>query len=102
MKAVRTGSSPESGSSHRMIWGSSTRARARPARLRIPPEISPGSFSSAPSRPTMSTRSMTMRRISDSFLRVCSRSGKAMLSKRDIEPNSAPSWNIRPKSFRVS
>ena len=50
----------------------------------------------------MSTRSMTMRRISDSFLRVCSRSGKAMLSKSDIDPNSAPSWNIRPKSLRVS
>lgn len=50
----------------------------------------------------MSIRSMTMRRISDSFLRVCSRKGKAMLSKSDIEPKRAPSWNMRPKSLRVS
>lgn len=50
----------------------------------------------------MSIRSMTIRRISDSFLRVCSRSGKAMLSNSDIEPKSAPSWNMRPKSLRVS
>ncbi len=47
-------------------------------------------------------RSMTMRRISDSRLRVCSRSGKAMLSKRVMEPKRAPSWNMRPKSLRVS
>ncbi len=39
---VRTGSRPESGSSKSTISGSSTRARARPARLRMPPEISPG------------------------------------------------------------
>ena len=40
--AVRTGSRPESGSSKSTISGSSTSARARPARLRMPPEISPG------------------------------------------------------------
>lgn len=99
---VRTGSRPESGSSQRMICGSRTSARASPARLCIPPEISPGSFRSAPARPTTSMRSMTIRRISDSFLRVCSRSGKAMLSKRLIEPKSAPSWKSSPKSLRAS
>lgn len=100
--ATRTGSRPESGSSNRMISGSRTNARARPARLRIPPEISPGSFSSEPIRPTMSIFSSTIRRIWLSDLRVCSRSGKAMLSYRLIDPNSAPSWNSTPNSFRTS
>lgn len=85
-----------------MICGSSTSARASPARLRMPPLISPGSLPSAPSRPTTSIRSMTMRRISDSFFRVCSRSGKAMLSNNDMEPNRAPSWNMSPNILRVS
>ena len=77
-------------------------ARARPARLRIPPEISPGSFFSAPCRPTIIIFSMTMSAISFSDFLVCSRSGKAMLSNRFIEPNSAPSWNSTPNSLRVS
>ena len=78
--AVRTGSRPESGSSKSRISGSSTSARASPARLRIPPEISPGSFFSAPTRPTISIFSITMERMSDSDFLVCSRSGKATLS----------------------
>ena len=80
MYVVRTGSRPESGSSTRMISGSSTSARARPARLRIPPEISPGSFFCAPWRPTISIFSLTMSEISFSLFLVCSRSGKATLS----------------------
>ena len=58
--AVRTGSRPESGSSQRMICGSSTRERASPARLRIPPEISPGNLVSSPVRPTRSSFSITI------------------------------------------
>jgi hypothetical protein len=85
-----------------MISGSSTSARASPARFFIPPEISPGSLSSAPESPTSSSFSMTMSRISFSPLRVCSRSGKAMLSCRFIDPNSAPSWKSTPKSLRIS
>src|SRR5882757_8181085 len=85
-----------------MISGSSTNARARPARLRMPPEISPGSLLSVPSRPTMSIFSRTMLLISRSPFFVCSRSGKAMLSKRFIEPNSAPSWKSTPNSLRIS
>ena len=50
----------------------------------------------------MSIFSRTMRLISDSLFFVCSRSGKAMLSKRFIEPNRAPSWNSTPNSFRIS
>ncbi|COX38275.1 Protein of uncharacterised function (DUF1602) [Mycobacterium tuberculosis] len=63
-----------------MICGSRTRARARPARLRIPPEISPGNFFSSPPRPTRASFSMTMSRISLSFFLVCSRRGNAVLS----------------------
>ena len=51
------------GLSQRMICGSSTKARARPARLRMPPEISLGNLSSSPARPTISSFSMTMLRI---------------------------------------
>ncbi len=43
----------------------------------------------------------TISRISASVFLVCSRSGKAMLSYRFSEPNSAPSWNITPNSLRT-
>ncbi len=99
--AVRTGSSPESGSSNMTISGSRTSARARPARFFIPPEISPGSFFSAPCRPTRPSFSSTICLISRSGLRVCSRSGNATLSKTFIEPNSAPSWNRTPNLRRT-
>ena len=78
--AVRTGSSPESGSSNSTISGSSTSALASPARLRMPPEICAGSFCPSPDSPTISIFSPTSCRIWVSDLRVCSRSGKAMLS----------------------
>ena len=100
--AVRTGSSPESGSSNSSTSGFSTSARARPARLRMPPEISPGSFFSAPASPTISILSSTMSLISRSDFLVCSRSGNAMLSNRFCEPNNAPSWNSTPNSLRTS
>src|SRR5213595_956003 len=69
---------------NKMISGSSTSARDSPARLRIPPEISPGSFFSAPASPVISSFSSTIRLISDSDFLVCSRSGKATLSYRFI------------------
>ncbi len=101
-EAVRTGSRPESGSSQRMIRGSSTSERASPARFFIPPEISPGNLLSSPTRPTISSFSMTILRMSLSDFLVCSRSGKAVLSKMFIEPNSAPSWNMTPNNVRIS
>lgn len=70
--------------------------------LRMPPEISPGSLRSAPARPVSSGFSCTIRRISVSDLRVCSRGGNAMLSNKVMEPNSAPSWNSTPNSLRTS
>src|SRR6202012_4103982 len=71
-------------------------------RWATPRKISRGNFSPPPPRPTTSSFSMTTSRISLSFFLVCSRSGKAVLSKMFIEPNSAPSWNITPNSVRIS
>ena len=45
---------------------------------------------------------MTMALISCSFFFVCSRRGKATLSNRFWEPNSAPSWNSTPNILRIS
>src|SRR5438309_4060846 len=100
--AVRTGSRPESGSSKSRILGSITSALANPARLRIPPESSPGIFFSEPARPTSFKRSMTTSRISFSPFLVCWRSGKATLSKRLMEEKRAPSWKSIPMFRRSS
>src|SRR4051795_8776412 len=100
--AVRTGSRPESGSSKSTMSGSSTRARAKPARLRMPPESSLGILSTAPARPTSRRRRFTISPISSSLLSVCWRSGKAVLSNTFIEPNRAPSWNSTPNFLRIS
>ena len=45
---------------------------------------------------------MTSLEMSDSLFLVCSRNGKATLSKSVMEPNMAPSWNSTPKSLRTS
>src|SRR4051812_16323851 len=100
--AVRTGSRPESGSSKSTIRGSSTSARAKPARLRMPPDSSLGILSPAPPSPTSLRRRFTMSAISSSPLSVCWRSGNATLSQRFIEPNRAPSWNSTPNFLRIS
>ena len=68
----------------------------------MPPEISPGSFFSAPDRPVSSIFSRTMSLICFSDFLVCSRNGNAMLSNRFCEPNSAPSWDSTPNSLRTS
>ena len=99
---MRTGSSPESGSSNITIAGSSTRARANPARLRMPPESSFGIFCVASASPTSRRRRLQISEISSSDLSVCWRSGKAVLSNTFIEPNRAPSWNRRPNFLRIS
>src|SRR3954447_14386669 len=100
--AVRTGSRPESGSSKSTMSGSSTSARAKPARLRMPPESSLGILSPESCRPTSVRRRLTMSRISSSPLSVCWRRGKATLSSRFIEPKSAPSWKRTPNFLRIS
>src|SRR3954447_12230294 len=98
---TRTGSRPESGSSNSTISGSMTRARARPARLRIPPDTSPGNFFRWSSMPTISSLLRVISRISFSVLLVCSRRGNAVLSYMVSEPNSAPSWNRTPNFLRT-
>src|ERR671925_237575 len=100
--AVRTGSRPESGSSNSTMSGSSTSARANPARLRMPPDSSLGILSREPSRPTSRRRRLTISSTSSSLLSVCWRSGNATLSYRFIEPNRAPSWNSTPNFLRIS
>ena len=42
MRRARMGSSPVVGSSKKIMWGSAAMARARPARLRIPPDRAAG------------------------------------------------------------
>src|SRR3954468_24798104 len=101
-RAVRTGSRPESGSSKRTMSGSSTSARAKPARLRMPPDSSLGILSPALARPTSRRRRLTISPISSSPLSVCWRRGNAVLSERFIEPQSAPSWNRTPNFLRIS
>jgi hypothetical protein len=71
---------PESGSSKSTISGSVTIAQASPARFFMPPDTSPGSFLRWSIKPTSSAFLWTSSRIAGSFLQVCSRSGKAMLS----------------------
>src|SRR5438309_307959 len=100
--AVRTGSSPESGSSKITMSGSMTSARAKPARLRIPPESCEGASSIASPRPTSLSRCTTRSEIIASVKSVCWRSGNATLSYTDIDPNSAPSWNSTPILRRSS
>ena len=90
------GSRPEKGSSQSSSRGFSTRARARAARLVMPPESWPGSSSSTPARSTASKMRCTSARISASPSFVCSRSGSATLSKTETEFSSAPPWNIMP------
>src|SRR5271166_2249168 len=94
--AVRTGSNPESGSSKITMSGSITRARAKPARLRIPPDSWEGAASIASASPTSLSRSVTRSAILASEKSVCWRSGKATLSYTVIDPNRAPSWKSTP------
>ena len=58
---VATGSRPVVGSSYNRICGSRMSARARPTRLRMPPESSAGNFFSmlrSPSEPSRSTHQL--------------------------------------------
>src|ERR1043165_1663498 len=67
--AVRTGSRPESGSSKSTMSGSSTSARAKPARLRMPPESSFGILYDEPSKPAAPRGARGLRRAPGSLVR---------------------------------
>ena len=76
------GSRPALGSSTSRMDGSSAMARARPARLRIPPDRSAGILSNSRSSPTSASLALTRRRIS------CSgRSRVTPQRKRDVVAN---------------
>lgn len=66
----------------------------------MPPESSRGYRSAAPLKPTVCSFSSTTRRISDSGSAVCSRSGRATLSKQVRSVNSAPFWSSTPMPRR--
>ena len=97
------GSRPAVGSSRNSSWGSRASARARPARLRMPPDSSAGFRSPAPGRrPTSaifrSANSCTTRRGS----LVCSYIGAATFSRTVRFENSAPCWNSTPQQLSIS
>jgi hypothetical protein len=80
--------------------GSSAMARASAMRRAMPPETSEIRNPAAPRRPTALSFMSTMSRISASGRSVCSRSGKATLSKTVRSVKSAPNWNSMPRRRR--
>jgi hypothetical protein len=84
------GSKPAKGSSYITNSGSKAIARAKATRRAMPPDISLGSKSRAPRKPTASSFINTMSRTMDSGSVVCSRRGKATLSNTLMSVNNAP------------
>ena len=96
------GSSPADGSSRNSSGGSSAIARAMPARLAMPPEISAGispAASASPTRPSL-TRATASRPSGGRSVNISS--GSMTFSSSVMEPNSAPDWNITPMSRRIA
>src|SRR5690606_26048069 len=89
---VVTGSSPVVGSSYSTYFGRVAIARARPIRLRCPPDSCAGSRSSKPVISTSCSDSCTRSTMSGSGIRI-RRSPMATLSNTVIESNSAANWN---------
>lgn len=75
-----TGSRPEVGSSYNTILGWEVRARARPTRFFIPPEILLGKVSFAGTKSSHFNFSMTIRSSSSPEAILCSRKGRATFS----------------------
>ena len=101
--AAPIGSRPAVGSSRNSRSGSSASARARPARLRIPPDSSFGNF--GPARPGSPTIAILYPAISSikAWSRVKnSRIGASMFSATVSDENSAPPWNSTPQRRRRS
>src|SRR5215469_12623374 len=91
------GSSPAVGSSRNTSLGSSASARARPARLRMPPDSAAGIFAAVSGgKPTSAILSAAISCISAGERSSCSRNGTMMFSATVNELNSAPSWNSTP------
>ena len=95
--AAPIGSSPAVGSSRKTISGSRARARARPARLRMPPESSDGYFEQAKAgNPTMPIFTPVISSINSLGRSVYSFIGTWMFCPTVSELNRAPSWNSTP------
>ena len=95
------GSRPELGSSQNRYLGLSAIARAMATRFCIPPEISPGNFSSAPPRFTRSRHSLARWIRSRRFIDENMSSGNITFSSTVIESKRAALWNIIPISRRI-
>jgi hypothetical protein len=102
MVLAMRGSSPVVGSSNRMISGSITSARAKPARFFMPPLNSAGNLWPMPERPTCASFSSTRLTTSASGIRSFSRSGNATFSKTVKESNKAAPWNNMANRLRTS
>ena len=96
------GSRPADGSSKNKMSGSSASARARPARLRIPPLSAAGNFASAPAIPTSASFNLTSSTISDASSRVSICIGSATFSPTVRELHNAPPWKSTPKRRPIS
>ena len=96
------GSKPELGSSQKRYFGVITMARAIATRFCIPPEISPGNFSSAPFRFTRSKHSCALLSRSSALMSENISSGKRTFSSTVSESKSADPWKIIPISRRMS
>src|SRR6266446_10350319 len=75
-----------------MSSGSTASARAIATRLRMPPDSSPGSWSSVPASSTCSRTRRVMAAISAGVWRPCSRSRKPTFSATVSEARSAEDW----------
>ena len=95
------GSRPLFGSSQNRYLGFRAMARAMATRFCIPPLISPGYFSSAPTRFTRSRQSMARFCRSRRFIDENISSGNITFSSTVSESNSAALWNIIPISRRI-
>ena len=92
------GSRPEVGSSRNSTPGSSASARARAARLIMPPESSEGNFSAASAgRPTSRSFSIASSVRSAGEMSRCSRIGASTFCRTLRLENSAPCWNSTPQ-----
>jgi hypothetical protein len=101
--AAPIGSRPEVGSSRKRMSGSSASARARPARLVMPPDSSDGNFSAAScGRPTSSIFSRASSSISRGERSRYSRIGTCTFCRRFSEENSAPCWKRTPSRRSIA
>ena len=96
--AAPIGSRPAVGSSRKSSSGSKARARARPARLRMPPDssagFSPAARAGRPERAIFRSANSSISRLGRL---VCSNRGAATFSRTVRFENKAPCWKSTPQ-----